>query len=178
MMGHMDSTTFRAGDADREQVAQLLYNALGEGRLDLTEYDERLARTLAARTYADLDVLVADLPGASPPSPIAFAGQTRGFVVPGGGSRSTTFAWMRRKWEGWLIAAAVLSTLWGTNPGFYWPGFILVPWGGRLLVETARGIRHNEPQRWAAKKALKAAKKARKAVQRTNFSDPHHPEQL
>ncbi|PVZ13157.1 DUF1707 SHOCT-like domain-containing protein [Actinomycetospora cinnamomea] len=56
----------RAGDADREAVAAVLRDALGEGRLDLAEVDERLARAYAARTYAELDPLVADLPATLP----------------------------------------------------------------------------------------------------------------
>jgi hypothetical protein len=56
----------RAGDADREAVAEILRTALGEGRLELTEVDERLAQTYAARTYAELEPLVADLPATLP----------------------------------------------------------------------------------------------------------------
>ena len=56
----------RAGDADREAVAERLRAALSEGRLDLHEYDERLQRAYAAKTYADLDGLLDDLPGTVP----------------------------------------------------------------------------------------------------------------
>jgi hypothetical protein len=52
----------RAGDSDREAVAERLRVAAGEGRIDLAELDERLGRTYQARTYRELDVLVADLP--------------------------------------------------------------------------------------------------------------------
>ncbi|MDD7941774.1 DUF1707 domain-containing protein [Actinomycetospora lutea] len=55
-----------AGDADRDAVAEILRTALGEGRLELTEVDERLARVYAARTYAELEPLVADLPATLP----------------------------------------------------------------------------------------------------------------
>jgi hypothetical protein len=37
------------------------------GRLDPVEFQERLDRCLGAKTYADLDALVADLPGDAPP---------------------------------------------------------------------------------------------------------------
>ncbi|MFJ9774973.1 DUF1707 domain-containing protein [Kitasatospora sp. NPDC101157] len=53
----------RAGDADREAVAERLRIAAGEGRIDLGELEERLDRAYAARTYGELDVLVADLGG-------------------------------------------------------------------------------------------------------------------
>ena len=57
--------TARAGDADREAVAERLRMAAGEGRLDLEELDDRLERAYAARTYGQLRVLVADLPAQS-----------------------------------------------------------------------------------------------------------------
>ena len=52
----------RAADADREAVAERLRVAAGDGRIDLAELDERLARAYAAKTYDQLRVLVADLP--------------------------------------------------------------------------------------------------------------------
>ena len=56
----------RAGDGDREAVAAQLKTALDQGRLDLHEYDERLQRTYSAKTFGDLQGLVADLPGTVP----------------------------------------------------------------------------------------------------------------
>ncbi|MEU7090638.1 DUF1707 SHOCT-like domain-containing protein [Kitasatospora aureofaciens] len=53
----------RAGDADREAVADRLRSAAGEGRIDLGELEERLDRAYAAKTYGELDTLVADLGG-------------------------------------------------------------------------------------------------------------------
>ncbi|MFC5065575.1 DUF1707 SHOCT-like domain-containing protein [Actinomycetospora atypica] len=53
----------RAGDADREAVARVLHEAHGEGRLDLSEVDERLATVYASRTYGELETVVVDLPG-------------------------------------------------------------------------------------------------------------------
>ncbi|MEV5608410.1 DUF1707 domain-containing protein [Streptomyces sp. NPDC052225] len=54
----------RASDADREQVAERLRDALAEGRLDMEEFDERLEATYKARTYGELAPLTQDLPGA------------------------------------------------------------------------------------------------------------------
>ncbi len=51
-MGVVDDQTprhrMRAGDADRERVAEQLRSAHAEGRLELTEYDERVQRAWAA----------------------------------------------------------------------------------------------------------------------------------
>jgi hypothetical protein len=54
----------RASDADREQVAERLRQATAEGRLVAEELEERLEAVFAARTYGELDAVVADLPGA------------------------------------------------------------------------------------------------------------------
>jgi len=54
----------RAADADRDRVVERLNMAYGEGRLSKDEYDARLENALSARTYADLDQLVSDLPAA------------------------------------------------------------------------------------------------------------------
>ena len=52
----------RASHADRDQVAELLRVAAGDGRLSPEELDDRLEGALTARTYAELAVLTADLP--------------------------------------------------------------------------------------------------------------------
>jgi len=54
----------RASHEDRDQVAERLRVAAGDGRLSPEELDERLERALSARTYAELAALVADLPAA------------------------------------------------------------------------------------------------------------------
>jgi hypothetical protein len=55
-------STIRASDADREQVAERLRHATGEGRLLAEELEDRLGAVFSARTYGDLDAVVADLP--------------------------------------------------------------------------------------------------------------------
>jgi Domain of unknown function (DUF1707) len=55
--------TLRASDADREQIAERLRHAAGEGRLLAEELEERLEAVFSARTYGELDAVVADLPG-------------------------------------------------------------------------------------------------------------------
>ena len=54
----------RVSHEDRDEVAEALRVAAGDGRLSSDELDERLERALTARTYDDLAVLVADLPPA------------------------------------------------------------------------------------------------------------------
>jgi uncharacterized protein DUF1707 len=66
MLVRMGREEMRAGDGDRQAVAEKLKAALDEGRLDLHEYDERLQQTYTAKTFGDLDTLVTDLPGPIP----------------------------------------------------------------------------------------------------------------
>jgi hypothetical protein len=67
----------RAGHADREQVIEALKDAFVHGRLTKDELDTRAGQALAARTYADLAALTADIPPrppaarpARPPAPV------------------------------------------------------------------------------------------------------------
>jgi Domain of unknown function (DUF1707) len=56
------SPAVRASDRERDAVVQGVQQAFAEGRLDDVEFDERMRAALTARTHADLDVLLADLP--------------------------------------------------------------------------------------------------------------------
>ena len=56
-------SSLRASDADREAVTERLRTAAAEGRLEPDELEERLHTTLRARTYGELDLVLADLPG-------------------------------------------------------------------------------------------------------------------
>lgn len=58
----VDPSRLRVSDHDRHQVAEVLRQAAGEGRLDLDELDERLEATYSAKTYAELVPITADLP--------------------------------------------------------------------------------------------------------------------
>ena len=61
----------RAGHADREQAIDTLKTAFVHGQLTKDELDARAGQALAARTYADLAALTADIP---PRPPAARAG--------------------------------------------------------------------------------------------------------
>ncbi len=71
-----DRGKLRASDTDRDHVVELLNVAYSEGRLSKDEYDGRLENAFSARTYADLDQIVTDLPIArtvmvAPAAPVA-----------------------------------------------------------------------------------------------------------
>ena len=57
-----DASQLRISDDDRHRVAEVLRHAAGEGRIDFEELDQRLEEAYAAKTYADLVPITADLP--------------------------------------------------------------------------------------------------------------------
>ncbi|MER5795651.1 DUF1707 domain-containing protein [Streptomyces sp. NPDC001980] len=95
-----DAPELRASDADRERVAEILRDALAEGRLDMEEFEERLEATYQARTYGELTPITRDLPSAGtspavslskPPAP---SGSWGSRIVGGEGSSSWAVAVM------------------------------------------------------------------------------------
>ena len=58
----------RVGDADREAVAAQLREHYADGRLTLEELNERLDQAFAAKTKADLNTVMRDLPQAARPA--------------------------------------------------------------------------------------------------------------
>ncbi|MGW1159129.1 DUF1707 SHOCT-like domain-containing protein [Streptomyces sp. NPDC002519] len=89
----------RASDADRERVAEVLRDALAEGRLDMEEFEERLEATYRARTYRELAPITRDLPAAgagAPPVSLVkepvVSGRWRERIVGGEGSSSWAVA--------------------------------------------------------------------------------------
>jgi hypothetical protein len=143
--------TLRAADADRHHIADQLKSALDEGRLSLGEYDDRVREAYAARTYAELLHLVADLP-----KPGLSAAEVN--------ARRT--AELKRQARKLPMALMVLWTIWGAltvvnivvwilvavTTGFDvlypWPVWLLVP-GAALGAVTVgvQTIRHQQRNR-------------------------------
>lgn len=127
----------RASDAEREAVVRVVQQAGADGRLTLTETEERLAGIYAARFRHELVPFTADLPGA--PDRMA----TR----PWAGVAN----WPARRARGPLavhaafvvVMATVLITGWiASGVPYFWPGFPLF-WLVASLVLHARirGVR-------------------------------------
>ncbi len=53
----------RIGTAERERAQSALSEHFSEGRLEMAEFEERSGQAAAARTFADLEPIFADLPG-------------------------------------------------------------------------------------------------------------------
>jgi Domain of unknown function (DUF1707) len=65
----------RTSHADREQAIGVLKAAFVQGRLTKDEFDLRVGQVFASRTYADLEVLTADIPDAVTQPPAEHASE-------------------------------------------------------------------------------------------------------
>ena len=60
----------RAATVDRERAVDVLKAAFAEGRLNQDEYNDRMGRAYAAKTYGELVALTGDLPAGPLPMPM------------------------------------------------------------------------------------------------------------
>src|SRR3954465_7851550 len=58
----------RASDGDRERVVEFLRHHYGAGRLSEDDLSERIESAYGARTVAELDALISDLPSKRAPA--------------------------------------------------------------------------------------------------------------
>ncbi|MEU1375796.1 DUF1707 domain-containing protein [Streptomyces triculaminicus] len=108
----------RASDAERERIAEALREAVAEGRLDMEEFEERLDAAYKARTHADLEPLVRDLPmpsrtgaGAAEPATGDWAGRIGGRAT-SKGAVGIMGGFQRR--GGWTVPRRFTAfTFWG-----------------------------------------------------------------
>ena len=140
MLCPMERNEMRVGDGERQQVADQLRSALGEGRLDLHEYDERLQAVWAARTRGELERVTLDLPEPPPPPPPAPpAPRHRVFSDTAGG---TTMRVLTTVWASVVAVNVVvwlLVSLGNGDPAYPW--FIwFAPSGAALAVLYGTGI--------------------------------------
>jgi hypothetical protein len=122
--------TLRAADADRHKIAEQLKASLDEGRLSLGEYDERVRDAYAARTYAELLILVADLP--TPGTSAAEVNAKQAADRRREARRLPTALVVL--WTIWGAAAAVSLVVWGVvlatvglSALYFWPAWLAVP---------------------------------------------------
>jgi uncharacterized protein DUF1707 len=159
----MGRDEMRAADADRQAVADKLRAALDEGRLDLGEYDERLQRAYAAKTYGDLKGLLTDLPVAGVASPAVLI------------QDHLTRRWLVHVWREYFPTVALTFAIWlvssiaAQDLLYFWPIWVAGPWGLVLIWRTVGGLAQGEPQAWQAKidkaERKKQLKKERKALE-------------
>jgi hypothetical protein len=129
----------RIGDAERNEVSELLSKHYSDGRLDAAEFQERLDRAMSAKTRADLFGLLTDLPRLQTPEQAAAAP-----APPRHRPRLLRLALFT------FIAIWIVSTVSATARWVLWPRGVIghVPWlliGLIVFFVWARDRRH---RRW------------------------------
>lgn len=128
-----EQSTLRVGDAERSAVASRLSEAHAEGRLSLTEFDERVRDAWAARTAAELAPLTSDLPT---PSPVP-AGPERPARRADAGLRAAVAVWAA---VSLLNVAIWLAVSVGVGePVYPWWVWVAGPWGAMLALGALAG---------------------------------------
>jgi hypothetical protein len=126
------STGTRASDAERERIVRDLSRHLGDGRLDLAEYDQRVAQVYRTTAREELTGVLADLPALSAASTVK--------------SRSRFPIWQRIEASAWLSVGLLVLVIWtviSLSVGaftYFWPIWVIGPWGAVLAVRAATGI--------------------------------------
>lgn len=154
-LGMDERPDMRVSDGDREAAVERLRAAHNEGRLNLYEYDDRLARAYQSVTYGDLSQLFSDLPQStgnaptrrlSPTAPVALGpspSAARSHPVParrGGVAGLPT--WLKVLWGIWFTAVSVNLVVWTlvsvstADLAYFWPMWVAGPYGGVLIGLT------------------------------------------
>jgi hypothetical protein len=151
----MPEPHLRAADADRSAVADVLGAHMSAGRLTVAEFDERLSRAYAAKTYGELDELTADLPpleksGTTVPAPREEHRPSPAACAPnpwaGGWDQG-------HSWRAWLSTSLIVLTIWAVTSlaswefHYFWPIWVIGPWGAVLLAQSVTGAGRDRDRR-------------------------------
>jgi hypothetical protein len=136
--GHM-----RASRADRDQVVDTLKSAFVQERLARDELDDRIGQALAARTWADLDALTADIPAgpyqarplalarpvAAGPKQVQAPATAKASERPGSLTQSSP---ARKTWAAVIAAVILVPSIWA--------GVLGGPGAGAVMACLAIGV--------------------------------------
>ncbi|MEU1525789.1 DUF1707 domain-containing protein [Nocardia rhamnosiphila] len=126
------TTGTRASDAERDRIVRELSRHLGDGRIDLAEYDQRVAQVYRTTTREELTGVLADLPALAPARSAT--------------PRSRFPIWQRIEATGWLTVSVLVLVIWGAISlgvgefTYFWPIWVIGPWGAVLAVRAATGL--------------------------------------
>ena len=112
----------RVSNAERDAVVEQLRLNMADGRLDIDEYGERVGSALAARTGAELQAVLADLPHVVPPEEAVRKrrASVRAILVP------------------YLVVNLFLVLIWAVGGfGYFWPVWPILGWGLGVVLSLA-----------------------------------------
>ncbi|MFC9871358.1 DUF1707 SHOCT-like domain-containing protein [Nocardia salmonicida] len=157
----------RASDAERNAIVAQLGTHLADGRLDLGEYDLRVAKVYATATRDELAVVLSDLPELTKqqqaPAPVEREPGTR-FPI-----------WQRIEAGSWLGVSVIVLVIWGLisltagELTYFWPMWVIGPWGAVLVFRVITG--------WEATPGTQThLRQIQKQMNHLNpHGGPHHP---
>ncbi|MEU8900883.1 DUF1707 domain-containing protein [Nocardia sp. NPDC048505] len=127
------STGTRASDAERDEIVRQLGRHLAEGRLDLGEYDQRVAQVYATALREELTAVLADLPK-----------ESSGFTKKQSGQRIPI--WQRIEAGSWFGVSLLVLVIWAAISigvgefTYFWPIWVIGPWGAVLAFRMVTGF--------------------------------------
>ena len=113
-------------EAERDRVVSALADHFALGRLTLDELNQRVDAALRAKTSAELEALLLDLPAESVASPPPQTGP---------GLRPVARMPRSAPWIPWAVTAVICMVIWlGTSISegtalYFWPAWVIGPWG-------------------------------------------------
>jgi hypothetical protein len=145
----VERSALRVSDSERQAAVDRLRLAHDEGRLDLEEYDRRLAAAYSSVTYGDLDRLFLDLPAAGtaaavhrPSAGVPAPRKAAAVTVPVGGVLARQPLALKVLWTVYASVVAINLMVWllvslgNADPVYFWPMWLLIP-GVALGTVTA-----------------------------------------
>ena len=120
----------RASDADREHAVERLRRHHADGRLDLDEFEQRMGQAYSAKTVAELDLLMRDLPPDVTPVPAPVTGPP----LSPRPSRARLRQGFSRSLASYLAVMGLLVVIWAvTGAGYFWPIWPMIGWGFAIV---------------------------------------------
>ncbi|GGN71324.1 DUF1707 SHOCT-like domain-containing protein [Nocardia rhizosphaerihabitans] len=155
----------RASDAERNAIVAQLGTHLADGRLDLAEYDQRVAKVYATTTRDELAVVLSDLPPLTKQA-TAPAERKPGKRIP---------VWQRIEAGSWLGVSVIVLVIWGLisltagELTYFWPMWVIGPWGAVLVFRVITG--------WEATPGTQThLRQLQKQMKHVQHMDPHNPD--
>ncbi|RZQ62502.1 DUF1707 SHOCT-like domain-containing protein [Amycolatopsis suaedae] len=142
----------RAGEPDRDAAIERLTASFTEGRLELAEYDTRLAKVMDATTVGEVEAAVADLP--VPRAQVERMEADKQLV-----RQRKKWRKLRRETGQWAGGAVFFTGIWGAisiavgEATFYWPVFPVGIWGVAVLADALSPAKKKKKKKGKKKSA-------------------------
>ncbi|MGV9861360.1 DUF1707 SHOCT-like domain-containing protein [Rhodococcus koreensis] len=130
----------RISDSERDEVVGELGRHLTAGRLTIEEFDQRVAEVYRSATRLQAHQVLRDLPSTAPAvaaPPVA--------TQPNRPARRRIPGHQQIEWLAWAVAGGINIVIWGIialATGvmiYFWPVWVIGPWGLVLLGRTLLG---------------------------------------